>query len=261
MKKTAMIVAVMTGLALSASAGLLEGWDFDETSSGVALNAVANSGSLNSVWNFGGANMATDGSGSFVLPGDGGKTTRKLPKKGTANAQATVDAYLVPLTSSDTDTLEMTLSAWDLTSATLGDAVNFKALDSTGVMVALLNLEKDTATTARLRFAAANTSYRNIAVGLTGSSTKISVDFNMAAGTSEYFLNDVSQYTFPGLTYAGNIGGLLFTKGGTKDVNWSTAASSVSIDSMGLSVVPEPATLGMLSVAGLLLWARRKFNI
>jgi hypothetical protein len=256
MKITLLMAGVLTGLALSASAGLLEGWDFDD-GAGTALNGVANSGSLNSVWNFGGANMATDGGGNFVLPGDGGNTTRKLPKKGTANALPTVDAYAAPLAGSDTYTLEMTLSAWDLTGATTGDRVNFKALDSGGVLVALLQLEKDSDTTARLRFASGNASYRNYAVGLTGSSTTISIDFNMAAATAEYFVNGASEWTFSGQTYAGNIGGLIFTKAGT----WSTAASSVSIDSMGLSVIPEPATMGLFSAAGLLMWyTRRKFT-
>ncbi len=259
MKKTTMMVAVMAGLTLGASAGLLEYWEMNDAN-GTELNGVANSGSLNSEWNYGGASMATDGSGSFVLAGDGNTTTRKLPKKGSVNAEPTgvEDIYATPLLGSDTYTLEMTLSAWDLTGATVGDSVNFKAMDAAGVMVALLNLEKDSDTTARLRWAAANTKYRNYAVGLTGSATKISVDFNMADGTSEYFLDDVSQYTFDTLNYAGNIGGLLFTKGGTQDVNWSTAASSVSIDSMGLSVIPEPAALGLMGIAGLgMLVARR----
>jgi hypothetical protein len=235
-----MLLPVLAGLALSVSAGLLEGWYFDDDT-GTALDKVANSGSLNSVWNWGGANMATDGSGSFVLPGDGGTTTRKLPKKATANALPTVDAYAVPLAGSDTYTIEMTLAAWDLTGATTLDRLVFKASDSSGVMVAMLALEKDTDTTARLRLASANSNWRNYAVGLTGSSTTFSIDFNMAAGEAEYFVDGVSKWSFTGQTYAGNIGGMLFGKGGT----WSTTASSIHVDSMGLSVVPEPSSIAV----------------
>lgn len=255
MKKTGMIVAALAGLTLSVSAGLLEGWDFDD-SAGTALNGVANSGSLGSQWNFGGAGMATDGSGSFVLAGDGGTTTRKVPKKGTVNADPLNDLYATPLSGSDTYTIEMTFSAWDLTGATTGDGMNFKALDATGTMVALLQLEKDSDTTARLRWASGNSSYRNYAVALTGSSTTISIDFNMADGTAEYFLNGGNEYTFSGQTYAGNIGNMTLVKNGT----WSTAASSIAIDSMGLSVIPEPATLGLLSMTGLMLVVRRRFR-
>ncbi len=255
MKRVLIILAVLTGFALNVSAGLLEGWDFNDDP-GTELNDVANSGSLNSVWNFGGANMATDGSGSFVLAGDGGTTTRKLPKKGTANALPTVDAYAVSLAGSDTYTIEMTLSAWDLASATTGDRLVFKALDSAGVMVAMLALEKDTETTARLRLASDDSNWRNYAVGLIGSSTTISIDFNMAAGAAEYFVDGVSEWTFTGQTYAGNIGGMTFVKGGT----WSTAASSISVDSMSLSVVPEPASIGLIALfTGGIYFARRFF--
>ncbi len=245
--KKILIAAIMAGLALGASAVPVEYWQFDDAN-GAALNAVANSGSLNSVWNFGGSGMATDGSGNFVLAGDGGTTTRKLPKQGTANANAGTDTYATPLAGSDTYTLEVNWSAWDYTSATIGDAMNFKALDSTGVLVASISVEKDSATTTRVRMASANANYRNFAYSLTDSSAvSAKIEFNLAGGTSEYFIDGSSTHSFSSQTFAGNIGGLIFTKSGT----WSTAGSSASIDSMGLSMVPEPATLGMLGLGAL----------
>jgi hypothetical protein len=257
MKKTTMTIAVMAGLALGASAGLLEYWDMNDAA-GKAMNGIANSGSLNSVWNFGGAGMATDGAGSFVLAGDGLTTTRKLPKVGTANASATDGLYATPLTSTETYTFEMNLSAFDLTAATLNDAVNFKLVDSAGIMVALINVEKDTATTSRIRFAAANANYRNYAYTLSEGAHTAKVDFNLATGTAEYFIDGESKVSFSGQTYAGNIGGMTFVKNGS----WTTAGSSVSIDSMGLSVIPEPATLGMIGFFGAAITLiRRRFMI
>ncbi len=252
-------VALMAGMVLGASAGQLEYWEFNEAA-GVDLNdaALVNSGSLGSVWNFGGSSMATDGSGSFVLAGDGGTTTRKLPKKGTANAQATVDAYATPLAGTDTYSLEMNFSAFDFTSATVNDAVNFKALDASGTMVALVTVQMDSASTTRIRFASANSNYRNYAFALSEGAHTAKVDFNLADGTAEYFLDGVSKNTFSGQSFSGDIGGLIFTKSGT----WNTAASSVGIDSMGLSAVPEPATLGMVAaVGGAILFIRRRFMI
>lgn len=257
MKKTTMIVAMMAGLALSASAGLLEYFEMDDTA-GTAMNALSNTGSLGSQWNFGGAGMATDGSGSFVLAGDGGSTTRKLPKKGTLNANAAADTYATPLAGSDTYSLELNLSAWDMTNAAINDSMNFKALDSAGVMVALVTLQKDSATTVRLRMASGNANYRNYAFGLTGVVATLKVDFNLAAGTSEYFLDGASVNTFSGLTLNGDIGGLIFTKSG----GWADATSSVSVDSMGLSVIPEPATLGVIGFFGsAIIFIRRRFTI
>jgi len=258
MKRKAMATLVLLALiAGTATAELIEYFDMNDAK-GTVMKDLLNTGTLGSQWNFGGSSMETDGNGNFVLAGDGGTTTRKLPKKGTENAKIDEDAYAIPLTGNDTYRLELTFSAWDLTSATTGDSVLFKVNDSANVMVALLVLEKDTESSARLRFASANTKYRNVPVELTGFDTKIAVDFNLANGTSEYFLNDVSQYTFSDLTYAGDIGSLVFVKNGS----WSTPDSQVSIDSMGLSVIPEPATSGLLVFsAAVILFIRRRFRL
>ena len=63
-----MTIMMVAGFALGASAAPLEFWEFNEVA-GVDLNdaELVNSGSLGSLWNFGGAGMATDGSGSLVL--------------------------------------------------------------------------------------------------------------------------------------------------------------------------------------------------
>jgi hypothetical protein len=231
-------VTMVAGLALSVSAAPLEFWEMDDAA-GVDLNDLANSGSIGSEWNFGGANMLTDGSGSFVLAGDGLTTTRKLPKKGSANADPLLDLYATPLTGSDTYTLEMNLSAFDLTAATVGDSINLKVVDSANVMVALIVVEKDSATTSRIRFASANANYRNHAYALSEGAHAVRLEFNLSAGTAEYFIDDVSKNTFSGQTFAGNIGGFTFVKNGS----WTNATSSVSIDSMGLSdsVIVPPA--------------------
>jgi len=225
------VVLMVSAITLGVSATQLEYWEMNDPA-GTALNALLNTGSLGSGWNWGGAGMATDGNGLFVLAGDGGTTTRKLPKKGTANAQETVDAYATPLGGTETYSLELNFASWDMAAATVGDEINLKVFSPDGTMLAAIFFQKDTESSLRLRMASANSNYRNFVFGLTETNAHSArINFNLSSGTAEYFIDGESQNTFSGLTFAGDIANLALVKNGT----WTTAASSVSIESMGLS--------------------------
>ncbi len=240
-----MMVAVVTGLVMSASAGLLESWEMNDAS-GTALNNVANTGSIGSSWNWG--DYTTDGSGNLTVVGDSGTNTRKAP----------ADHYATALAGSDTYSLVVDFGAWNMDALSLGDTWNLKLNDSSNVMIANVIFHVDSASTVRIRMASANSNYRNFSYSLaeaTGISAKI--DLNIAGGTSEYFINDASQNTFSGLSMNG-ISQFLMGKGGS----WTTAASSLDIDAVSLSVIPEPATLGMVAaMGGAILFVRRRFMI
>jgi hypothetical protein len=226
------IIALMvSATTLGASAAQLEYWEMDDPA-GTALNALLNTGTLGSQWNWGGSGMATDGSGLFVLAGDGGTTTRKLPKKGTANAQPSKDAYENPLGGTETYSLEINFDSWDMAAATTGDELNLKAYSPDGTMLAAIYFQKDVDSSVRIRMASANSGYRNFVFGLTETNAHSArIDFNLTSGTAEYFIDGESQNTFSGLTFAGDIENLTLIKKGA----WTTPGSSVSIESMGLS--------------------------
>lgn len=245
MKKVTLIAAVVAGMAMGASAGLLESWEMNDAG-GTALNNVANTGSIGSSWNFGG--YTTDGVGNLTVAGDGGTNTRKAPPA----------LYATALAGGDTYSLVVDFGAWNMDAASLGDTWNLKLNDSGNTMIANVIFHVDSASTVRIRMASANSNYRNFSYNLTevaGISAKI--DVNIAGGTSEYFINNASQNTFSGLSMNG-ISQLLMGKGGS----WATAASSLDIDAISLNVVPEPATLGLVvAVSGGILFIRRRFMI
>lgn len=241
------IAAILIGLVLSASGGLLEFWDFETEGAGVDLNdaALVNSGTLGSVWNFNTAGIKTDGSGSFVVAGDGGNTTRKLPKVGTANASGTDGLYASAITGADTYTFELNISGWDFSAATVGDKFKLAAGSAAGIAIEVLG-----DSTVKVSQFAGDTSFRTTILGLVEGAHTFSIDFNFADDTSAYWVDGsvINSFTdFGQLNSVEDIAGMvLVTSGG-----WSTAASSLSIDSMGLSMVPEPATIGMLGLGAL----------
>ena len=185
MKKTTMIVAVMTGLARSVSDGQLEYWEMNDAA-GADLNDLANSGSLNSLWNFNTAGIVTDGSGNFVASGDAGTYTRKLPKKGSANAEGTgeFDTYAAPLLgSAGVYSLELNFSAWNFDAASLGDKIQLKVQDSAQNDLANIFVEMDSATTTRIKMVVGDKS-RVWAYTLTESAAQgARVDFYLVNGT------------------------------------------------------------------------------
>jgi len=246
----------LAGIALCAAAAPLEFWTMDDPF-GTDLNNLTNSGSLGSVWNYNTPGVLADGSGNLVVDGDGGTTTRKLPKAGTANANPGSDTYATPLSGAATYRLELNLTSWAFDPASVGDALRFKIRDSSQADLVVISILMDSSSSSRIRLAAGDKG-RNWAFGSSAGATTAYVDFNIAAGTVEMNVaGDVRSYT--GVAFSGSdIGDMVFTKSGDGTADWATSGTSIAIDSMGLSVVPEPGTAGLLLVSGGVLFMARK---
>lgn len=231
MKKILLGVTIIAGLIVSASAGPLEFWTFDTEAAGVDLNdaALVNSGTMGSAWNFNTTGIKTDGLGNFVVAGDGGTTTRKLPKEGTANASATDHLYATAITGTDTYTFELNVSDWDLSAATIGDKFKLAAGSAAGISIERIN-----ETEVKAQLFAGNVSYRSSIFGLVEGAHTFAIKFNFATDTSEYLVDGsvINSFTDFGVANSvEDIAGMVLSTSGS----WNTPGSSISIDSMGLS--------------------------
>lgn len=233
---------------------MLEFWEFNDPA-GTDLNELANSGSLGSSWNF---NTPADltSNGQFVLGGDSGTTTRKLPDG--LNEDGTTNLYASPLTSG-TYTLTVNFASWNMDSASVGDLwkLGINAADGSTTLAQVI-FEVDSASTTRLRLAAptdAGGNYRNFSYGLTQASpVSVSIEFDFDSDTVRYLVDGSETHSFTGFT-ATEIGQMTYVKSGA----WGTAASSVTIDSMGLTTVPEPTTVALIcGLAGLVFVSVRR---
>ena len=261
MKKVLIMMAVAAGLVLGASAAPIEWWNMND-SSGTDLNDLSNSGSIDSIWNFNTPGMTTDGNGMFVIAGDGETTTRKLPKKGSANAiDADNDIYATPITSG-AYSLTVDFDSWIFDSGSEGDLWKLKAVDSSGVDIAGIELGIVSGA-GRIRLwttADGGSYYRSFAFNATEAAGALAeVRFDLDNDTVAYYIDGNEEYSWDDFNGA-NIGGMALTTSGDGIADWSTAASSISIDEMGLNVIPEPATLGMMAIGGLFALMARRFK-
>ncbi|WP_168433489.1 PEP-CTERM sorting domain-containing protein [Pontiella sulfatireligans] len=258
---------LLTMVVLFAAGGVfaapVEYFGFNEAS-GISIGASTNTGTIGSVWNFGGpGTVAQDGGGNLVIDTThAGAMYRKLPGKGTANANATLDQYATPITTG-AYRLEIDITSWDLTANAVGaDMTWFASSQSSGgVNLAGIRLEKDSATTARIRLFTDLTGtaggFRNYAYSLTeAGGANVAIEFDFDNNTVEYFIDGDSKQTFSDFE-ATQLGTLVFNT----DAAW-IAGSTVSINEMGLDVIPEPATLGLIvAFGGGILFIRRRFMI
>ncbi|MCP5548890.1 MAG: hypothetical protein H7A50_16125 [Akkermansiaceae bacterium] len=244
------------------AATLLEYWDFESDSAGDGLVNISNSGSLGSTWNFNTTtqNDESDGAGLFVLSGDSGNFTRKLPKAGTTNANAGTDFYASPFTTG-TYLVEISFDSWSADAASVGDTWKLGINDSAGNAIAQLIWDVDSTSSTRLRAStttAGGSAFRTLgSFGLSNSTaTTVGVEFDFDNDTVRYLLNGAEQYLFTDFNGT-DIGQMLYVKNGDGTSDWATSATSVSIDSMGLSAIPEP-TAALLGGLGFLALLRRR---
>lgn len=242
MKMIHLALLFLTLLATTLSGQLmLEFWEFNDPA-GTDLNELANSGSLGSSWNF---NTPADltSNGQFVLGGGSGTSTRKLPDG--LNEDGSTNLYASPLTTG-TYTLSINFASWNIDSGSVGDSwkLGINAADGLTTLAQVI-FEVDSASSTRLRLAAPTDSggnYRNFSYGLTQPSpVSAAIEFDFDLDTVRYLVDGVETHSFTGFT-ATEIGQMTYIKSGT----WGTAASSITIDSMGLTAVPEPATLTLI---------------
>ena len=208
------------------SESALEAWEFDDTV-GTDLNDLNNSGSLNSLWRFN-TTAATDGSGNFVVPGDAGTTTRRLPERGTANALAGDDFYATPFTSGKYR-FEVKFASWDVDAASAGDSLTFQVNDVSSATIARIDFELNAAD-VDIRFSGFDGNFRvtdplNL---VEASATTAAIEFDFDNDTIDYLLNGSVIYSF---AFTGsNIGRMSYVQTGV----WSTAATSISLDHLKL---------------------------
>lgn len=229
----AMIVTAMT--AINAFSLPLEWWEMNDPA-GTDLNDLSNSGTLGSVWNFNTVGAVTDGNGLFVISGDCGTTTRKMPKKGTANAEADAEAYASPLTTG-AYSLTVDFAAWSLDAASVGDTWKIKAQDLSGTDIAGIEFGMDSTTTARIRMwtqGVGNQYYRSYSFGISSTSGALcQVQFDFDNDTVSYLIDGQEQ--FSASDFAGSeLATLVYVTAGDGAADWATAASSLSIEAIGL---------------------------
>lgn len=246
MKKWIVLMG-FAGLALGVSADILQQWTFDEAA-GSNISAAQNSGTPGDAswsWQSTADRYRTDGNGNLeCIPGGSGYSTASF---GTA------------LSGSDTYSFEVVVSAWNAVSGScnlqskLGSAVEiYSQVDATdGLMFTF-------------RAGGNYQTYRTVGGNALSGTTqhKARIDFNIAAGTAAYFVDDVditgSWLNLTGLTID-NASSMILQKSG--DFPTADPATVLLIDSQSLSVIPEPATLGLVSAIGIALLAVRRFFI
>ncbi|MEX0331878.1 MAG: hypothetical protein AB3N64_10685 [Puniceicoccaceae bacterium] len=228
----------------------LEYWTFDSDSSGAGLRDATNSGSWGSSWNFNTTsfNDIADGAGLFVLAGDSGTTTRKLPDALGPNDANDNNIYDAPVTTGKY-ILSVNFNSWNMDAASVGDTWKLAVNDSGGsnsIAQIIWNVQSDSV--VRVRGATSldsGSAFREVVtLGLaSATSVEVSVEFDFDLNTVRYLVDGVETHSFSDFNGT-DIGQLVYVKSGA----WAGAANSVSVDEMGLSVVvPEAGTFAFLT--------------
>lgn len=238
--------AVLVSLASAAFANPLEFWAMNDPA-GTGLESVKNSGSRGSAWNFPTPD-GTDGQGNFVVKGDGGAFSRKLPAKGSATAVPDAERYLKPV-AKGAYRLELNFSSWTIAegSATAGDTFSFGVNDAQGERIARISIRpgKD------VQFSGFDGAYRTASLEpVQQRPVSFAIEFDFDADTITYFKNGTNIYT--GAMTGKEFSTVVYNKNG----EWNTSGIHFKIDSMGLKAIessavesnePEQDLLGLIT--------------
>jgi hypothetical protein len=221
-----------------------------EDAAGLSFGANwANSGTLNSRWNFGGpGTIATDGAGSLVITNHDGQTFRKLPGAGTANADLTADQYATPFTNGKYR-LELDLNSWSLDGTAVNSTMNLQLRPTQGSgSVAGINLKVQDAATARVQLfydgvdAGNQNNFRNFDFPLTNATAQsfmIEIDYDTA--TVQYYTNGV-PYTTDYQAFAGTqLGTLQFSCNGSWDLDHVVSIAQMGVYRFNTEAAPVTA--------------------
>jgi arylsulfatase A-like enzyme len=214
----------------------IEDFTFDDDPN-TDLNDLANTGTRASTWNFNTPSQ-TDGNGLFVITGDGGTTTRRLPAKGSPNALADDHIYAAPLTGGKYR-LEVKFDSWDVDPASAGDEWTFNAGDATGTTIARIDFQIASGG-VNFRFSGFDGNFReegNYSLVQTAPVTA-AIIFDFDNDSIEYLIDGTVLHTFA--FTATEIGQLSYIKGPPGSGIWNTAATSISLDHLKL-IQYEPA--------------------
>lgn len=224
----------LSALTLHAQSSLLDYWSFKGATNGDGLQDVNNSGSIGSGWNY---NTTTQGdvvnSEKLGFTGNEGYTRKATPASSIGlNTLGSAFRF------------EVNFASWDLTNVAVNNKISFKlneGADASSKTFAQVILEKDSATTARIRFSTNlsddNKFFRNYAVSLTENTAQIfAVEF-LLGGKVNYIVNgttvETSTLDFGGVTeYTETLV--------VKDFS-GEAGNVVELDSLGFMAIPEPA--------------------
>lgn len=224
----------------------LEYWDFNDVvgksfATTSNPNGMVNSGNNASNWNFGGTSgtMQTDGNGNFVITGHNGQTYRKLPND---------PGYSTPYNSGKYR-MEMDFNSWNLDGTAAGSSLGLELVNTSGARIAafqlLLFLGTDNSNNARFQFSGISNGilvYESVTVNLLNADTAyaIALELDFDNDTLDFLLNGTSVRSITDFN-ATEFSQLKFFTNNP----WSTN-STVSLDSMGLLQVPEPATYALM---------------
>ena len=246
-----------------------------------AFAGWANTGVLDSKWNFGdvkqnpggttgtGSAFTTDGSGNMILTGLQGQTFRKL-------GAGTTGAYTTPLGASTLlggaatgiYRFELNLASWSL-AANGPNANSFQAMltsAASGTDIAGIRLKLNNGASQIQMFTDSTATgfqnnYHNIDfAALTGNPAQnLAIELDYNTGGIEYIVNGVTVQKFTNFNGVAIGSFQLSTSGGSG--SWSSD-NIVSVNSMGLSMIPEPSTgsmilLGMGGLAAVRLLRRK----
>ncbi len=265
------IIATAT-LALAASLPVsaqlvLEAFLFDDVS-GTALNNTTNSGTQGSSWRFGG--WTTDGSGNLAFDSGQGTATRKLPVRGSANADATTDFYS-PAFQRNTGLYSLEIE-FDVNyqDNAAGDNISWGINDADGDRLVRFNIrEKDG--NVEVQFSANNddSSGRNdqFRTALIGTNDQAYTD--LTASILFDFDNNTVDYLFNGSSILGSA--LDFSVDGTTEIgqfigstsgvwNGTSGTNAFNLDTIRLTQVPESDSFALVSggLALALIMLRRR---
>lgn len=231
---------------------LLDYWDFNTATDGDGLLDVANAGTLGTAWNFNTKNQGDVVQGGILKITGDETLTRKVELAPAADLSTLGTKFR----------FEVNFSSWDLTNMDVLDKFSVKMNDSAGETFANITLEKDSATTARIRFSTflddKNLFYRNLAVDLVNTNAKnYAIEF-IDGGLVKYFDGGSEFISSSSIIGSSDYAEIIFVKQFTGD-----NGMVVGIDSFGFSEIPEPRThaLWMGSISLLLLAVRRASKI
>lgn len=227
----------MGWVTLDADDTAIEYFTFDSDLGGSQLQEIENSGSLGNTWSFNGAGGdAADGVGAWLVPGDSATTNRKLPAV----------EYVTPVTTGRYR-LEADFASWDFDAASVGDKWTL-SLNESGPgspKIAQFILEVDSASSVRLRLAGdfvSGSSFRNYPFSLAEiSGVSAAIEFDFDNDTAYYIVDGVIQEVFTDFDGT-DISQMSYIKSGDGTADWTTAASSLTVNSFGYRSVAAPVS-------------------
>ena len=272
--KKRMVLMLAAAVAAGSDASILENWEFDDAA-GTQLNAVTNSGTVGTAWNFGGPRTQNGnlniGDTPFWKFDPGTSTTFR----NASFADITSGQYV----------FEFVIADWNLAGSdgigTVNNGIKFNFGDAQNGS-AQLEFEVAQAPSNDIRVRSQNSNNGNLSgtdaqnqlggLNLTNTASvtvQLEVDLDSGnwstrvdAGSNGSFVDLVTDGT--GMTSIDRIQLIIDASNGTWEYGGvgGTATEFVMIDSVSLTQIPEPATMALVvGVGGSMLFIRRRFMV